>query len=58
MNELSAIYLVAPSFAGGFLACVLLWLMVEYANERRQRKSPWISPEVLREAAKNRRELP
>lgn len=57
MSNLPVIYPIAFGAALGFLACVLLWIAFEYAAERRQRREPWISPEVLREAAKNRREL-
>lgn len=57
MSNLPLIYPITMSFAAGFLACVLLWIACEKLAERRQRNQPTISPAVLREAAKNRREL-
>lgn len=57
MNDIPLIYPVSMSFAAGFLACVLLWITCEKLAERRQRRESTISPAVLREAAKNRREL-
>lgn len=58
MSNLPIIYPVTMAFSAGFLVCVLVWIACEKLAERRQRRQPWISPEVLREAKKNRRELP